>query len=1284
MASTASDQPESQKGVPQAVIAQAAAAAAASSEDEPQSNPRQTPPPPPRSPNRPSSGQQHVYSSNDHTERPTGTRDGEGTPVHNNPRAGPNNNLQVPRAQETPIERAPPPAYGDSYSQIDLSQNGFDTQASVANDGRVDININQKSRRLSNLLVPALRSQLNLQSEEPSNLPPPYIPPSLGGQPGQTPPPPLNVVVQVVGSRGDVQPFVALGQVLKKTYGHRVRLATHATFRDFVEENGLEFFSIGGDPSELMAFMVKNPGLMPGIEALKSGDVGQRRKGMYEIVKGCWRSCYEAGDGMGIVATDDHVHGRASFDSGISIGDDEKPFVADAIIANPPSFAHIHCAEKLGIPLHMMFTMPWSPTQAFPHPLANIQSTNADANMSNFVSYALVEMMTWQGLGDIMNRFREKTLGLEEPKDWGSHISISGFYFLSLASNYTPAPDLAEFLEAGEPPVYIGFGSIVVDDPNGMTKLIFDAVKKAGVRALVSKGWGGFGAEELGIPEGVFMLGNVPHDWLFKHVSCVVHHGGAGTTAAGIALGRPTVVVPFFGDQPFWGAMVAKAGAGPLPIPYKHLTADSLAASITEALKPQASEKAGDLGARIAEEKGADVGAQSFHTRLDVDSLRCSLAPSRVAVWRVRRTPIRLSALAATVLGNEGLIEFSDLKLYRPREYDSEDGPWDPITGGASALMGTIGSLMMGVADMPVDVIKALKSKASEHSEHAASTASRSSTLNDRSDSVASAPIASTEDLQPPDRVYSPDSTEPGSPLTSRPSRDSHKSSMAQAMSGALSRSSSGRRGSRANSRKSSPSGHRRSSSDTGKITLDGALDAGKGASRIVGAGFKSPMDFTLSVARGFHNAPKLYGDDTVRQTDKITGFQSGLKAAGKEFGFGLYDGISGMVTQPVDGAKKEGFLGFLKGVGKGIGGVVIKPAGAFWALPGYTFKGIYRELQKHVGSSVQNYIIAARTAQGYEDLKVSTHQEQSDIISRWDNTITEFKTKPKSFSEEVHQNVQQYFKSKCDARKKHLAEKRVKKDKTDPSKNLKHSKHRQSDHSPALNHASTFPEVGTRATHSDEFEEAIQRSVTQTSRGDPEEDALIERAIRASVAELHAAHEQNDSEAVERAIHASMTGNGLDNPGKPNHGVEGRPDSSSGMERARALPHEKTRRDANEPFEDSAIDTDDDEDVRRAIDESKKHAHNSNVVEDDEELLKAISESKKSEQEEVRAKTEEEIVLEYIKKQSLAEEEHRKAHAAKGKSKDVEDDGEIKRAIAESLKSEGKAGESKGAASPR
>lgn len=201
-----------------------------------------------------------------------------------------------------------------------------------------------------------MRSQLNIHHHEqaPSAA---HIPSTLG-QAGGISPPPMNIVIHVVGSRGDVQPFIALGIVLKETYRHRVRLATHPTFKGFVEENGLEFFSIGGDPAELMAYMVKNPGLMPGIDSLRSGDVGKRRKGMYQMFQGCWKSCIQAGDGTESKASDENLDSRSSFDSGISLEGDfsSKPFVADAIIANPPSFAHIHCAEKLGIPLHMMFT----------------------------------------------------------------------------------------------------------------------------------------------------------------------------------------------------------------------------------------------------------------------------------------------------------------------------------------------------------------------------------------------------------------------------------------------------------------------------------------------------------------------------------------------------------------------------------------------------------------------------------------------------------------------------------------------------------------------------------------------------------------------------------------------------------------------------------------------------------------------------------------------------------------------------------------------------------------
>lgn len=222
-------------------------------------------------------------------------------------------------------------------------------------DGRININILTKNRRLADLLAPTLRQQITAEQEEPP-LPPAYIPPSLGGRPGQVPPPKLNLVIQIVGSRGDVQPFVALGKVLKDTYGHRVRIATHPTFQQFVEENDLEFFSIGGDPAELMAFMVKHPGLMPGLDAITSGEIRKRRKGIGEMLMGCWRSCIEAGNGLGPPPT---PHRKDEpMDTTIQLPGDptNEPFVADAIIANPPSFAHIHLAEKLGIPLHMMFT----------------------------------------------------------------------------------------------------------------------------------------------------------------------------------------------------------------------------------------------------------------------------------------------------------------------------------------------------------------------------------------------------------------------------------------------------------------------------------------------------------------------------------------------------------------------------------------------------------------------------------------------------------------------------------------------------------------------------------------------------------------------------------------------------------------------------------------------------------------------------------------------------------------------------------------------------------------
>lgn len=250
---------------------------------------------------------------------------------------------------------------------------------------------------------------------------------------------------------------------------------------------------------------------------------------------------------------------------------------------------------------------------------------------------------------------------IPKPHDWDSHIDVSGFAFLKSADDYKPPDDLKEFLDAGSLPVYIGFGSIVVDDPNKLTSMIFGAVKRAGVRALVSKGWGGIGGETP--PEGVFLLGNVPHDWLFKYVSAVVHHGGAGTTAIGIAMGKPTVIVPFFGDQPFWGSMVYRAGAGPEPVPFKKMTEDTLYNSITSALAPEIQVNVKKMSEKIANEKGAEGAAKAFQSHLDIDSMRCLLCPDRIATWRIKKTSIQLSSLGAAVLGEYGHTDLSRLKL---------------------------------------------------------------------------------------------------------------------------------------------------------------------------------------------------------------------------------------------------------------------------------------------------------------------------------------------------------------------------------------------------------------------------------------------------------------------------------------------------------------------------------------------------------------------------------------------------------------------------------------------
>ncbi|KAI7397610.1 glycosyltransferase family 1 protein [Hortaea werneckii] len=785
----------------------------------------------------------------------------------------------------------------------------------------------------------------------------------------------MNIVVMVIGSRGDIQPFIKVGKILKHQYGHRVRIASHPTFRDFVEkESGLEFFSVGGDPSELMAFMVKNPGLIPNLQTIREGEIQRRRSAMAVMFEGFWRAC--------INTTDDEKDGQ-----NLKMMGDKAPFVADAIIANPPSMAHVHIAEKLGIPLHMMFTFPYSPTQAFPHPLANIKQSksNVDANYVNFMSYPLVEMMTWQGLGDIVNRFRERTLGLEpvsslwapgalyrmkvpytylwspslvpKPNDWGPEIDIAGFVFLEMANNFQPPKELTDFLEAGDMPIYIGFGSIVVDDPDAFTNMIFDATKKAGVRALVNKGWGGLGGDDRKIPDHIHMLGNTPHDWLFPRVKAVVHHGGAGTTAIGLKLAKPTMIVPFFGDQPFWGAMVADAKAGAHEcVPYKRLNADKLAEGIKQCLTEESQQNVQNIADSISNEgDGAENAVKSFHRSLPLAgraNMRCSILEDRVAVWQLRGSSLRLSALAAEILHDKGKIKWGDLKLLRVYEWNDFDGPGEPITGTAGALKDSLYDIGEGVGMVPVRVAKHIR----KHEEHERKKREIQRRKEERKSKKAeqkgkASPPASKDGVNGPAENGNTSRDQPAQ--RPQPARENTENTLGSAMS----------------------------ADPADPLYTEVGRDAGEGFKRSGFALLSMPNDLHVAIAQGFHNAPRLWGDATVRKPVRITGLKSGWVAARREFGYGIYDGWTGLVTQPY-GDYKDGvtvpakLAGLGVGFGKGLGGFVVKNVSAVVAPPAFVGKGLLKYMEKHMGAPEAKPLIRrAHIMQGQQDMQALQQQ---------------------------------------------------------------------------------------------------------------------------------------------------------------------------------------------------------------------------------------------------------------------------------------------------------------------
>lgn len=194
-------------------------------------------------------------------------------------------------------------------------------------------------------------------------------------------------------------------------------------------------------------------------------------------------------------------------------------------------------------------------------------------------------------------------------KDWPESVKVSGYWFLDEPEDWQPPEDLNAFLNTGTPPVYIGFGSMVDKEPERITEIALEALRLSGQRGILSSGWNGLGSEKL--PEKVFKVGSIPHSWLFKRMGAIVHHGGAGTTAAALRSGVPQIITPFFCDQPFWGERVYEMGVGPKSIPYSRLRPEKLAELISTAVNCEKIKmKAGLLGKEIADENGVQKAVE--------------------------------------------------------------------------------------------------------------------------------------------------------------------------------------------------------------------------------------------------------------------------------------------------------------------------------------------------------------------------------------------------------------------------------------------------------------------------------------------------------------------------------------------------------------------------------------------------------------------------------------------------------------------------------------------------
>lgn len=401
----------------------------------------------------------------------------------------------------------------------------------------------------------------------------------------------LRITCLTIGSRGDVQPYIALCKGLLQE-GHKPRIATHVEFEDWIRKHGIDFAPVEGDPAELMRICVENG--MFTYSFLKEAS-SKFRGWIDELLSSAWRACQDT----------------------------------DLLIESPSAMAGSHIAEALCIPYFRAFTMPWTRTRAYPHAFAI--PAHKKGGTYNELSYFLFDQVFWKAIAGQVNRWRKKELGLRStdlakmapyrvpflynfspsvvppPLDFSDWIHVTGYWFLDEAFDWTPPEDLVEFIARARAEdkkiVYIGFGSVVVSDPAALTQTVVESVLKADVRCILSKGWSDrLGNKDAGVPEvplptEILQIKSAPHDWLFGQIDAATHHGGAGTTGASLRAGLPTIVKPFFGDQYFFGSRIEDLGVG---ICLKKLNVSLFSRALWEATHSQRMiTKASLLGERI-------------------------------------------------------------------------------------------------------------------------------------------------------------------------------------------------------------------------------------------------------------------------------------------------------------------------------------------------------------------------------------------------------------------------------------------------------------------------------------------------------------------------------------------------------------------------------------------------------------------------------------------------------------------------------------------------------------